>query len=114
MLERGALGDECDLKQRIRCFLGIVYVVDPPSNIFYKYGIMLILKGGCSPFVPLYTPNVLSFSRGLCFYAYRRVTFQRNLRHLRIASLTLTASVVLSGRVVSENSRQQQLFVAGV
>ena len=34
--------------ERIRRFLDIVNGVDPPSNIYYKCG-MLILKGWCSP-----------------------------------------------------------------
>ena len=45
----------------------------------------------------------LSFSRDLCFLYFRVQTFASPNPH--VAFLALKASVVLSGRVVSENSR---------
>ena len=55
----------------------IVKMVNQSFNIYYKCGIMPILKGWYSSFVPLYTPNALSFSRGLCFRAFGHVTFEK-------------------------------------
>ena len=73
----GALDNERDLELRgPTVSWNIVHMVNPSLNIYMKYGIMTILKGWCSPFVPLYTPNVLSFSRGLCCHAFGHVAFE--------------------------------------
>ena len=46
----GAFGGECDLDPtRSTFFLDIVNMVNTTFNIYYKYGVMLILKGWCSP-----------------------------------------------------------------
>ena len=82
-------------------------MVNPSFNIYCKYGVMLILTGGGGiALVLLYchssAPHSSVFSRKLWFVHSDSKQFaSSNL----CVELALAASVVLSGRVVSENSR---------
>ena len=58
----GALDDERGLELRGSIVSwNLVNMVNPSFNIYYKRGIVPILKGWCSPFEPLYTPKCSVF-----------------------------------------------------
>ena len=92
--------------ERIRDFLHIVNMVNPSFIIYYKCGIMLILKCWCSPCTAVmqynsnsYSSVFLSRSVPLCIWT---CDFRKKfaLPNPRAAFLALAASVVLSRRVV--------------
>ena len=80
--------------ERIHRFLDIVNGVDPLSNIYYKFG-MLILRGWCSP---LYCCTDSSGDIAWSFLSLFVLSCIQTC-DLRV-ELTFAVNVVLSGRVV--------------
>ena len=84
--------------------------VSPSFDIYYKCGIMLVLKGWCSPCTAVIQysniSNGLSFSSRPVLSCIRTWDFRNKFAspNPRIAFLALEASVVLSGRVLPEHS----------
>ena len=83
----------------MRCFLDIVYMINPSSIIYYKCGMLIYCCTDCSGDMTL---SFLSLFVLSCIRSW----------DLRV-ELALAANLVLSGRVVP-CKLAQQLIVAGV
>ena len=107
---RGAPGGERDLELRGSAVSwNIVDLESTHLSISTTCGIILIIKGWCSPFVPLYTPKYsvfLSRSVPLCIQtcAFRKKFASPN-PCVAILAIDISATAVLSGTAVSKNSR---------